>query len=475
MTQPLVETKARVGVFAIALGAYLPQFPSLVPEFQAQYADFKKTIPGTVEIVDGGIVTTKELAQTAGDKFRAADVDLVVLQLLTYATSYNMLPAVRDLDVPVVLVNVQKCRAPDYANTDTPTWLGELYACGAVGEMVADLERAGKRHAVITGVVEGGDPAVQAEIESWCRAAQVRRRFRDLNLAQIGRPYPGMMDLYIDETNLYHRMWLYTKQFDWEKMWAIADNITDKEAIRAKARDILDTFDVEGGGTVEKVWEMAKYVVAFEAWVKQEKIGLIASHYDGFAKGQAGVLDSMLIPAFSMLIKQGVACAVEGDIKVAMAMSILKTIAGTGQLSEMYSIDFDKDICIIGHSGSGDADISAQKPTMKIVPVFHGKTGGGYLTQFYPHLGPVTYLAITQDRDGRFKFVAAEGINEEGPIFTFGDTNMRTRFACGAREFVNRWSEAGPTHHMAAASGRHIDTILKVAKIFNVPVDVITR
>ena len=32
----LVETKARVGVFAIALGAYLPQFPTLVPEFEQQ-------------------------------------------------------------------------------------------------------------------------------------------------------------------------------------------------------------------------------------------------------------------------------------------------------------------------------------------------------------------------------------------------------------------------------------------------------
>ena len=70
----LVETKARVGVFAIALGAYLPQFPSLVPEFEGQYADFKKTLPDTVEIIDGGLVTTKELAQAAGDKFRAADV-----------------------------------------------------------------------------------------------------------------------------------------------------------------------------------------------------------------------------------------------------------------------------------------------------------------------------------------------------------------------------------------------------------------
>lgn len=100
-------------------------------------------------------------------------------------------------------------------------------------------------------------------------------------------------------------------------------------------------------------------------------------------KGVAGKLDSMLIPAFSMLIKQGTACAVEGDMKVAMAMSILKTIAGTGQLSEMYSIDFNEDICIIGHSGSGDADISAGEKTgpMKIVDVFHGKTGGGYLTR----------------------------------------------------------------------------------------------
>lgn len=73
-------------------------------------------------------------------------------------------------------------------------------------------------------------------------------------------------------------------------MWAIADNITDEEAIRAKAQDILDTFDIEGGGTIEKVWDMARYVVAFEQWVKDEKIAFVASHYDGFAKGVAGKL-----------------------------------------------------------------------------------------------------------------------------------------------------------------------------------------
>ena len=102
--KPLVETKARVGVFSIALGAYLPQFPQLVPEFEAQYEAFKKTLPDTIEIIDGGMVTTKEQSMEAGDKFRAADVDLVILQMLTYWTCYNMLPAVRELDVPVVIV-----------------------------------------------------------------------------------------------------------------------------------------------------------------------------------------------------------------------------------------------------------------------------------------------------------------------------------------------------------------------------------
>ncbi len=474
----LVETKAKVGVFSIALGAYLPQFPQLVPEFEGQYEAFKKTLPTTVDIIDGGMITTKEQAQATGDKFRAEDVDLVILQMLTYATSYNVLPVVRDLNVPVVVVNVQKKAQPDYANTDIPIWLGELYACGAPGEVVADLNRAGKRHAVITGVVEGGDPEVAKQLEQWCTAAQVRRRLRRTNIAQIGRPYPGMMDLYIDETNLYNRMGLYTKQFDWEKMWAIADDIDDQAAIDAKAAEIIDTFDIEGGASVsdKPIQDMAKYVVAFEQWVRDEEIGLVASHYDGFAQGQAGVLDSMLIPAFSMLIKQGTACAVEGDMKVAMAMSILKTIAGTGQLSEMYSIDFPEDVVIIGHSGSGDADIStAKKPTLKVVPVFHGKTGGGYLTQFYPGLGTVTYLGITQDGDGNFKFVVAEGENVEGPIFTFGDTNMRMKFSIGAREFMNRWNETGPTHHMAAALGSHTDTILKVAKILDVPVDIVCR
>ena len=146
----LVETKAKVGVFSIALQAYLPQFPELVPEFEEQYAAFKKTLPDTVELIDGGLVTTKEQAQAAGDKFRAADVDLVILQLLTYCTSYNMLPAVRDLDVPVVVVNLQKLRCLDFDTAGTAEWplpksrIGAWpHRCAAASAIPTSLRLAG--------------------------------------------------------------------------------------------------------------------------------------------------------------------------------------------------------------------------------------------------------------------------------------------------------------------------------------------
>ena len=87
------------------------------------------------------MVTTKEQSQAAGDLFRAADVDLVFLQLLTYATSYNMLPAVKDLDVPVVLVNIQKLKALDYDHTDIASLAWRRLCLRCVGEMVADLRK----------------------------------------------------------------------------------------------------------------------------------------------------------------------------------------------------------------------------------------------------------------------------------------------------------------------------------------------
>lgn len=470
----IITTKPKIGVMAIALDAYFPQFEGLKENLTAQHEKLLEVFPKDVELVSAGLVSTTDKSIEAGNLFRANDVDVLFVQTMTYSTSSNLLPAIRDLDVPIVLINAQKVKALDCETAGIADWLGDGFACGPVPEMVAVLQRFGKRYDVITGYLDN-DEIIAKEVEKWCSAAAVRRRFKTTKVGQIGRAYPGMMDLYVDETNLLNRMGLFVQQFDWEKMWRIADGITDEQRIKETAQKIYDTFELEGNESVEDLYKLAAYVCGFEDLAKEYNLSMIASHYDGFAQGAAGELDGTLNPVYSMLIGEGVACAVEGDIKVAMAMSILKTISGTGTLGELYSLDFDNDIAILGHSGSGDAAISYKKPLMKIVKVFHGKTGGGFLTQFYPKLGDTTILAITQDGDGNFKMVAAEGVNEDGPVLHIGDTNQRTRFTCGMREFVNKWSYAGTTHHFAMASGRQIEKLKCVAKILNIPLEIITQ
>jgi L-arabinose isomerase len=475
MGKYLVETKARIGIMAVAHEPYMPQFPALREAFNKQYETaLKQYFTGSYDMFNAGLVLLKEDAERASRLFAEHDVDVVFVQTMTYCSSAVLIPAVQGLEVPIVVYSLQADKAPDCDKMNTvEAWLRDGFASAPVPEMTATMIRLGKRFDVITGYLEN-DKVFQAAVDKWTKAAAVRARFRQTSAAMIGRQYPGMYDLYTSDLNLYNRLRIFVKQFDWEFMWRIADNIKDKERIHAQAQAIHDTFEIEGGKKVEDLYDLAAYVCGYEDLIKKEGISMIASHYNGFAQDKAGELDGKLNPIYSMLIKQGVSCAVEGDIKVATALNIMKTIAGTGTLEELYTLDFEDDIAILGHSGSGDADIStARKPLMKVVEVFHGKVGGGYLTQFYPGPGELTILSIGEAIDGTYKLITAEGIAEEGPIMQLGDTNQRTRFTCGLKAFVDKWSMTGPTHHFAMAKGRHIETLKCVANVLNMPIEVV--
>jgi L-arabinose isomerase len=81
--------------------------------------------------------------------------------------------------------------------------------------------------------------------------------------------------------------------------------------------------------------------------------------------------------------------------------------------------------------------------------------------------GEVTLLSVGEDKDGIFLLVA-EGASVAGPVLDIGNTNSRYRFSIGAREFINRWSKAGPSHHCAIGTGHVADTIGKLASLVGI-------
>ena len=61
--------------------------------------------------------------------------------------------------------------------------------------------------------------------------------------------------------------------------------------------------------------------------------------------------------------------------------------------------------------------------------------------------------------------IAAEGESIAGDIPQTGNTNTRVSFNGPVCEFLSRWCEAGPTHHLALGVGHHMATLRKFARI----------
>ena len=95
--------------------------------------------------------------------------------------------------------------------------------------------------------------------------------------------------------------------------------------------------------------------------------------------------------------------------------------------------------------------------------------------EFKVKQGPVTIAGLTTDRDGRFKLVLAEGESIAGAIPATGNTNTRCRFKPDMPTFLERWTEAGPTHHFALGIGRQISVLRKLGRLAGLPVDVVAE
>ena len=81
----------------------------------------------------------------------------------------------------------------------------------------------------------------------------------------------------------------------------------------------------------------------------------------------------------------------------------------------------------------------------------------------------VTLLSVLEYKNGIF-FLVAQGESVSGPVLEIGNTNSRYHFSIGAKEFMNKWSKEGPSHHCAIGIGHIADKIEKLAFLLNIPV-----
>ena len=152
------EPRAKVGVFGIGLEAYWDQFTGLRERLEGYQQHVQEQLGQWAHVVSPGLVDTAPKAYAAGRRFAEERVDLIFCYAATYATSSQVLPAVQEANVPVVVLNLQPVSALDYETADTGEWLANCSAC-CVPEISCGFERAGIPFNVVCVMLYGEEGA----------------------------------------------------------------------------------------------------------------------------------------------------------------------------------------------------------------------------------------------------------------------------------------------------------------------------
>lgn len=468
----------KIGLFGIGLETYWPQFDGLLSRLKGYQQQIKTRIEEMgVTVIDAGMVDNPDKARLAADYLREEKVDIAFLYISTYALSSTVLPIAQQIKVPVIVLNVQPVAAIDYDKLNgmgdrgdmTGEWLAHCQAC-SVPEVACIFNRSGIQYDIVSGYLD--DQATWNEIKEWVDAANVLYALNRSRLGILGHYYGGMLDVYTDLTELAATFGTHIEMLEMCELKAIRDQVSEDEVER-KIDEFKTTFDVIPACEEAEIERAAYTSVAMDKLVAAHRIDALAYYYEGYAGNDYENIASSVIAGNTLLTGKKIPVAGECEVKNVQAMKIMAEFGAGGSFSEFYAMDFTDDVVLLGHDGPAHFNMAEGRVKLVPLPVYHGKPGKGLSIQMSVKHGPVTLLSVVEEKTG-FSLLLAEGESVAGPTLQIGNTNSRYKFSISAKEFMEQWSKAGPSHHLAIGIGHLAGKLKKLGFLLNIPVKQIT-
>ncbi|HZX02679.1 L-fucose/L-arabinose isomerase family protein [Kribbella sp.] len=466
----ITSRRTRIGLVAGGLGAYWPQFPDLLPQLQASARRVSERFGALdCEVVDVGFISDAQEGAVAAEKLRVADCDLIVGFLTTYMTASMLVPVAQRSGAPVLLLNLQPTEAMDHASFDTGAWLAYCGAC-PLPEMANAFERCGIDFRSVSGYLE--DERAWTRIDRWIRAAGVRAALRHGRHGLLGHVYPGMMDVITDPTLVSAQLGGHVEVLEIDDLRVRVEKVTDAETT-ARMELAREIFTLDDSVKDEDFRWGATVSVALDRLVDDFSLDSLAYYHRGLdGEAHERVAAGMILGA-SLLTARGVPAAGEYELRTSLAMLVMDRLGAGGSFTELQALNFNDNVVEMGHDGPAHLAISARKPLLRGLGVYHGKRGWGVSVEFDVQPGPVTVCGLGQRRDGTFTLIASEGTVVPGPLLQIGNTTSRVDFGCDPGEWTDAWSASGVAHHWALGTGHRAADLAAVADLLKLELTVV--
>jgi len=449
----VTDRKPRIGVLGIMQALYDHMIPGIT-ERQAGYAqEIADHLKGVADWRVGPPVKSRTDAEQVMRDFENADLDGVLVVMLTYGPAMRVARLFNENRLPVCLANIQP--EPNV----TPEWdMADMtYNQGIHGaqDTANAMVRAGRPFHVVTD--DWKADSFRHSVDRWARAARAVTAWRTLKVGVFGYAMNDMGDIRVDENALLRALGPEISFVAPGDLWRGMANVPS-----SAVADLMEwengRFEIDPDLSKEEREDHARMQVAIEAILTDRGYGAYSTHFD--AIGEDGRFSRLPLAAASTLMSKGYGYGAEGDALAATMVYAGHQLAGDGHFTEMYAMDFPSESILMSHMGEGNYAVARSDEPVRLIKrsLGIGRLDDPPTFLFRIQPGPATLASLVSLGGEAFRMVVSEGeVLDSQKLPALEMPYGQFRPATGLRQCMNDWLRAGGTHHMVMNLGHHAD------------------
>ncbi len=375
-------------------------------------------VPGEEDTKVGCVENILE-AELCADLFRKKDVQGIVIGAVNFGDEQGAAWTVKKarLDVPVLIFGCQEEETLTMNTQRRDAFCGLL----SIGEA---LRQIGVRYSVSPRpICFPTDESFRDDLDWFVRVCRVVNGIRNARYGQLGARPEAFWTCRYDEKQLA-RLGPATVVLDLSEVFAAVEKMNDSDPDVKKALEQIGEYadtSAVAGSTVQKI---AKFEVFLRRWREENSLDALAIQCWTSIQANLGICSCTTMSRFG---DEGIPCACEADILGTLSMHACLLASGTpAALADWNNLHNDDDELVnVWHCGVFPKTFAKTQPKLGTQEIIASsgaarREDSQGVIEFVSKPSPLTLTRVTQDPDGSWKAVVAEGAIEDNSAVTFG-------------------------------------------------------
>jgi L-fucose isomerase-like protein len=390
-------------------------------------------------------VAQRPEAKQAWMRFKAENVDAVILFNGTFNTGELTAEIIRNLNCPFVLWGLGELAL------ETKDFSGSMVAVMAAGTIFKNFD---KKFTFIYGTIKQEETRKRVHI--FVNTVRAIAYLKEATIAVIGMRPDGFQISGADELAMKELLGTEMMNISTYTFSKIVKGINEKE-VDSDIEIQKEIFDINPND-LPGVRGTSRIYLALKKIVKENNIQAYAPEcWPEFRD----VDETPFCPANSRMTTEGIMASCECDIDGALTMMLGYALTG----NSVFFADFvnfieDNNTILFWHCGNAPYDLATSKPVCQ-------KIFGGLSTSCVLKSGVVTVYRLNSIK-GQFMLHVGRGNAIEAEPVLKG-SNIFIKMNSGNREFVESLLENGIPHHNAIVYGDITEELKEFSKLMGIP------